>query len=102
MNKWATLRQWWKQHHPNKYWVTILVFLLLLCFFDENSLLRRIRYNRQLRELRRELREERKQRDEIVRKLNDLREGTRELEKIAREQYLMKKENEDIFLLEEK
>ena len=59
-----------------------------------------MRYDRQARALKKEIRMYEQQREETLRQLEDLRVGTEELEKIAREQYLMKKENEDIFILE--
>ena len=71
-----------------------------MVFFDSNNLIKRFRYDRQAQELRREIRQYEQQRDETLRQLEDLRVGTQELEKIAREQYLMKKDNEEIILLE--
>lgn len=85
---------------PNKYITAILIFAVLMVFFDNNNLIKRMRYDRQARALKKEIRMYEQQREETLRQLEDLRVGTEELEKIAREQYLMKKENEDIFILE--
>lgn len=83
----------------NKYVIVLLLFAVIMVFVDENNLIRRVRYEHQIRELRKEIRRYEKERDQARQQLKDLREGTRELEKIAREKYLMKKDNEEIFLL---
>ncbi len=89
-----------KPYLPNKYITAVVAFAVLMVFFDNNNLIKRMRYNRQARELRREIKMYEQQRDEALLQLEDLRVGTKELEKIAREQYLMKKDNEDIFLID--
>jgi len=101
MNKLKQLFARIRPYLPNKYVTVIVLFVILMLFFDKNNFLRRRHYERQARELRREIRSYERQRDEAVRQLEDLRIGTREIEKIAREQYLMKKDNEEIFILEE-
>ena len=70
----------------HKYWVTIGAFLLIIGVLDENSLIRRIAHKREIHQLNTEIERYRKQYEE---------------EKVAREKYLMKKENEDIFIFEE-
>lgn len=89
-----------KPYLPNKYIIAIVVFAVLMLFFDSNNLIKRFRYEYQAKELRREIRQYEQERDETLRQLEDLRVGTQELEKIAREQYLMKKDNEEIIILE--
>ncbi len=90
-----------KPYLPNKYIIALVVFALLMVFFDSNNLIKRMRYNRKAEALRREIRDYERQREETMRQLEDLRIGTEELEKIAREQYLMKKDNEEIIIIEE-
>ena len=90
-----------KPYLPNKYIIALVVFALLMVFFDSNNLVKRMRYNRKAEALRREIRDYERQREETKRQLEDLRIGTEELEKIAREQYLMKKDNEEIIIVEE-
>jgi cell division protein DivIC len=83
----------------NKYFLTSVAFLVWLFFFDSNNILLRLRLNRQLKELKKEkqfyLDEIRKDSVLTIKLLND----TAELERFAREKYLMKKENEDVFLV---
>ena len=93
MNKLKELYARVKPYLPNKYVAVIVLFAILMLFFDKNNLLRRRHYERQARELRREIKAYEKERDEAIEQL--------EIEKIAREQYLMKKDTEEIFILEE-
>lgn len=83
----------------NKYFLTSVAFLVWLFFFDSNNIILRLRLKNQLNELRREkqfyLDEIRK--DSIL--TQKLLHDTAELERFAREKYLMKKEGEDVFLV---
>jgi cell division protein FtsB len=82
--------------------VTSLVFLLWMIFLDANNLISRFQLSSKLSSLENEkeyynekIKEVEKDRDELF--------GDREsLEKFAREKYLMKKESEDIFIVDEK
>lgn len=100
MKNWKRIYLKIKAYLPNKYLVALLVFAVLMIFFDNNNLIKRMRYTQQERALRQEIEMYQQQRDEALRQLEDLRVGTEELEKIAREQYLMKEDNEDIYILD--
>lgn len=83
----------------NKYLIAIGVFAAILFFFDKNDLFGQLDRRRQLREL-----EESKQyyTSQIAleqKELNALRSNPATLEKYAREKYLMKRPNEDLFLV---
>ena len=78
----------------HKYWVTIGAFLLIIGVLDENSLIRRIAHKREIHRYR-------KQYEEDSKLLKEISSNKEALEKVAREKYLMKKENEDIFIFEE-
>lgn len=83
----------------NKYFLALLVVLVWLVFFDTHSLLQQRRMNRQLKELRleREFYLEEIKRDSTA--IDRLTNDPEELERFAREQYLMKKQGEDVFLI---
>ena len=86
----------------NKFILTIVVFIVWIVLFDSNNILDRLKDLSNLKELRREKAyyiEEIKS-DSI--KLNELKTNVKNLEKFAREQYLMKRDNEDIFIVLEK
>lgn len=84
----------------NKYLITIVVFLAFIIFVDENNVIRRVHYERKIRELKQEIRHYRKLSEESESKLKKLHSSNAELERVAREDYLMKKPNEDVFIVE--
>ena len=85
----------------NFYVITGLIFLTWMFFLDSNDFLSRFRLSSKLKSLESEkayyeqkIKEVEKDREELF--------GDREsLEKFAREKYLMKKENEDVFIIVE-
>lgn len=83
----------------NKYFITTVVFLVWLVFFDSNNVLTNLRTRDKLNNLKKDkkfyLDEIRK--DSIM--AQKLLYDTLELEKYAREKYLMKKDNEDVYLV---
>lgn len=91
----------WKYIRQHKYLITILVFLLVVVFLDENSLMKRAQYRQEISTLKSEIQKYRTQYNEDTQKLKELMENPEALEKIAREKYFMKKPNEDIFIIEE-
>ncbi|MCK4880422.1 MAG: septum formation initiator family protein [Bacteroidales bacterium] len=87
----------------NKYVLTIAVFAIWMLFFDQNNMVDRIRMGSEIRQLEddREYYQEQIQKDSA--RLNELTTNKENLEKYAREQFLMKKSNEDVFVvIEEK
>lgn len=82
----------------NKYVITVFVIVGFIVFLDQNSVIRRIKLEREIATLRKEIRRYEQLRDQSVTRLESLQAGKDELERVAREDYLMKKENEDIFL----
>lgn len=83
----------------NKYFLTTLAFVVWLLFFDSNSLLERNKLQERLDQLNMEKRfylDEIK-RDSLLTK--QLMSDSAQLEKFARERYLMKREGEDVYLV---
>jgi cell division protein FtsB len=84
----------------NKYFLTLVVFLVWLTFFDRNNFISQVKFGRTLNN-------QRKQKEfykgEIYNDSIALIElqDTVKLEKYAREKYLFKKDNEDIFIIVE-
>ncbi len=83
----------------NKYFLTVVAFGVWILFFDTNNVLTRKKMQQKLDELNQE-----KQfyLDEIERDstlIHGLMNDSARLEKFAREKYLMKKDNEDLFLV---
>lgn len=85
----------------NKYILTTLVFLLWLIIFDRSNWFDMIGELRNINNLENE-KEYYQQKIEIdSKKLKELKTNDENLEKFAREQYLMKKPNEEVFVIEE-
>ena len=75
-----------------------MLFVVLVGFLDENSIVRRLGYYREETRLRGEIDRYRAEYEENTRRLNELAVDSGAIEKIAREKYLMKKPNEDIYV----
>jgi len=83
----------------NKYVIAILVFFVWMLFFDRNNFIHQVRLVSTLNGLENQkvyyLEEIEKDSTELIRLQND----PDHLERFARENYLMKKDDEDIFLI---
>ena len=85
----------------NKFSLTFILFFVWVVFFDSNNLIERAISLKQVHRLERDkiYYEDKITEDRL--KLDELEGNPENLEKFAREQYLMKKENEDIFIIAE-
>jgi cell division protein FtsB len=83
----------------NKYFLISTVFLVWLIFFDRNDLLSQYEYRQQLNKLKEEHAFYTKETADVQKQLNELTSDKEKLEKFAREKYLMKKADEDIFVI---
>ncbi len=96
------MRKTWKKVLPwlkNKYILTLIIFFVWMLFLDTHNLVDRFISMRQLSRMKhdREYYIDRIEKDSA--RMNELRTNRENLEKFAREQYLMKKEDEDIFII---
>lgn len=83
----------------NRYIIILSVFVVWMVFFDENSLINHMEFNKEINQLNNEKEYYQKNIDtdkELIEKLDD----KEELEKFAREEYKMKKEDEEIYIIE--
>jgi cell division protein FtsB len=83
----------------NRYVLTVLVFLLWIILMDPNNMISRIREASTRNRLLREKEYYTGRIEEDRRKLNELRTSDENLEKYAREQYRMKRPDEDLFII---
>ena len=83
----------------NKFLLAIVAFLVWMFFFDRNDILsqfERVRHSNELKKM------EEKKGLEITNTRNELdllKTNAQTIEKYAREKYLMKKDNEDLFIV---
>ena len=82
-----------------KYAVAFVLFFLVIGVFDENSLL--VRYHRRMdiSNLKSEINKYQQQYDEESARLQSLMNNPEAVEKLAREKYLMKRADEDVFVI---
>lgn len=85
----------------NKYIITLGIFALIVLFLDENSMLKRMQMNQEERELREEIEKYREDFNESTRLLGEITADSVAIEQIARERYMMKLPEEDIYVFEE-
>ena len=84
----------------NKYLVSFIAFAVLILFFDRNDLFVQFDRTRQLKELTNSKKFYQAEIAKTKKELNDLQNNPTALEKYARENFLMKKDNEDLFVVE--
>lgn len=72
-----------------------------MMFFDRNDLISQFNYRQKLRELKKDKRYYQQEIKKNQEDLHHLISDPENLERFAREKYLMKKDNEDVFILEE-
>lgn len=89
----------WEFVKRHKYLITILIFAIHMIFLSEYSLITRIKNRITIAQLKSEIEEynrEYKKNSDILENLDN---ESAYVERIAREQYYMKKDNEDIFII---
>jgi len=85
----------------NKYSIAAVLFLIWLAFFDQNNLVERLQNKKELRQLKEDKVYYQEKIKENAERLKELKTNKDNLEKFAREQYLMKRDNEDVFVIVE-
>ena len=83
----------------NKYILTTSIFLLWIILLDSNNLVARIREMHELRKLKSDKEYYTKKIEVDKKKLRELKTDNDNLEKFAREQYHMKKADEDLYIV---
>jgi hypothetical protein len=86
----------------NKYFICLSAFLAILFFFDKNDLITQAERRGELRDLRESKAWYDAQIQAETKELEGLKSNPAVLEKTAREKYLMKREQEELFLVPEK
>lgn len=89
----------WSFLARNKYLITSVVGIAVVGFIDENSFMKRIEYELQISQMKDEIRKYEAQNEKSTKELNALQRDPRTIEKIARERYFMKADDEDIYVL---
>lgn len=92
---WDKVPEWLK----NRYAITVILFAIWMSFFDSNDAFMLYKLRSELNQIKSE-KEYFEERIETTRAdLDNLLNDNEKLEKFAREKYLMKNKNEDIFVI---
>lgn len=86
----------------NAYWLVTIVFFALTFVMGDSSLYKRYTYDEKIRSLEKEIKHYQKEIEINSKKLNDLHTDKEGLERFAREEYFMKKPNEDVYIITNK
>jgi len=97
---WGHIKEVLKTYVLNKYVLTLLIFAVIFIFVGEQSLIKGIKRQQQIHQTEQEIRIAEQAISSAQQQLNNLQHPD-SLEKFAREHYLMHRDNEDIFLIEE-
>lgn len=94
------LHDWLRKYGPNKYVLVTIVFLIIVFFVGDQSVVNRIRKARQIAELK-------EQRDAYQKGIEDCQrdilrlQNPDSLERFAREHYYMHTPDEDVYIVED-
>jgi cell division protein FtsB len=83
----------------NKYFLVTVAFVVWMVFFDKNDLFSQYQYHQQVSKLKLERDFYKLQTTKVEKDLDELTSNPEKLEKFAREKYLMRKDNEDVFVI---
>jgi len=85
----------------NKYLLATLFFIVWMLFFDQRDIFYVLDQKQKLKELEKKKSYYETEIAQTRKQLTDLQNNQSALEKFARERYLMKKDGEDIFIIED-
>lgn len=83
----------------NKYVLGLMIFGIWMIIFDQNNLFYRYKTASKLRQLEKDKLYYQEKIKNDSSQINQLRSSNKNLEKFARETYLMKRDNEDIYII---
>ena len=83
----------------NKFFLAAFAFIVWITLFDQNNLIERYQLSKELNQIEKDRAYYLEKIKEDAARLKELQTNDENLEKFAREQYFMKKENEDVFVI---
>lgn len=86
----------------NKYFLSTIAFIAWILFFDPRDVFTQIEHHKELKELQESKAWYQKEIAKESAEAEQLKTNPATVEKYAREKYLMKRENEDLFVIPEK
>ncbi len=96
----ARLRRIWNLLRRHKYTITLAYFAAVLFYFSDNSFYHQWKQQREINSMKEEIEDYENKYVHDGKQLNDLEHDPSAILRIARERYLMKSKDEDIFIVE--
>ncbi len=91
----------WLKYIFNRYTIIGFCFVIWMIFFDQNSLFTHLELDKQIKNLEQDETYFKQHLEDENQKLKVLTENPAEIERIAREKFYLKKDNEDIFIIQQ-
>jgi cell division protein FtsB len=85
----------------NKFLIATVFFVVWMLFFDHNNIFLHLQYRNELNDLKKSKEYYKEQIGKTRKEVELFKTDPRWMEKVAREQYLMKQDNEDVFVVKE-
>lgn len=85
----------------NKYVLVTIGMFILMCLDSDSNLYKRYMYDEKIRSLEKEIKFYQKEIEMNRKKLEDLHTDKEGLERFAREEYFMKRPNEDVYIIKD-
>jgi len=85
----------------NKFLLAVIAFIIWMCFFDRYDFATQYNYYQEKSKLEKEKEFYVSEIVQIEKSINDVQFNPSEIQRIAREKYKMKKDNEDVYVLRE-
>lgn len=89
----------WRKIITNKYLIASVVFIAYMIFADKNNVIEQYKLQKQYTKVKREHQYYEEQIMNARKQQEELFGSDKNLEKFAREKYLMKRDNEDVFVI---
>ncbi len=89
----------WKKVVTNKYLIATSLFVVMLFFSDKNSVIDQYKLHKQHNKVKAEHRYYEQEIENARKQYNELFSNDKNLEKFGREKYLMKRDDEDVYVI---
>jgi len=91
----------WYKILLNKYLIVSVFFIAWMIFFDQNSYFIHKELDKEIKHLEQDKKYYREKLDRESIQIEQMKTNVDEIERVAREKHYLKKENEDVFIIEE-
>lgn len=92
----------WYRFFLNKYLIVTLIFVVWMVFFDQNSFFIHRELDKEVRGLTKERIYYQDKLEKETIQIHEMKTNASEIERVAREKHYLKKENEDVFIIEKR